>query len=70
MARYPYYQGRDENTVIPAKNPQEPNAMSADTGNAGLDGYTVFSRASRYSGMRPAVGGEAEFPFPHLQEDC
>lgn len=70
MARYPYYQGRDENAVIPAKNPQEPNAMSADTGNAGLDGYTVFSRASRYSGLRPAIGGEAEYPFPRMHEDC
>jgi len=65
-----YYQGRDENTVIPAKNPKPANAMRADTGNAGLDGYSVLSRASRYSGMRPAVGGEPEFPFPHLQEDC
>lgn len=70
MARYPYYQGRDENAVIPDKNPLPANAMHADTGNAGADGYTVFSRASRYSGMRPAIGGEPEFPFPRMQEDC
>jgi hypothetical protein len=69
MARYPYYQGRDEPAVIPAKNPQEPNAMSADTGDAGRDGYSVLSRASRYSGLRPAIGGEPDFPFPRLQED-
>jgi len=69
MARYPYYQGRDEPAVIPAKNPQEPNAMSADCGDAGLDGYTCLSRASRYSGLRPAIGGEPDFPFPRLQED-
>jgi hypothetical protein len=69
MARYPYYQGRDENAVIPDKNPQPANAMHADCGDAGLDGYTVFSRASRRSGMRPAIGGEAEYPFPRMYED-
>ena len=69
MARYPYYQGRDENAVIPSLNPKS-RVMNNDTGNAGLDGYSVLSRASRYSGMRPAIGGEPEFPFPHLQEDC
>jgi hypothetical protein len=69
MARYPYYQGRDENAVIPDKNPKS-RVMSNDTGNAGADGYSVLSRASRYSGMRPAIGGEAEYPFPRMQEDC
>jgi hypothetical protein len=69
MARYPYYQGRDENAVIPDENPLPPNPMNADTGNAGLDGYTVLSRASRYSGLRPAVGGVAEYPFPNLAID-
>lgn len=70
MRGYPYYQGRDENAVIPECNPLPANAMSADTGNAGADGYSVLSRASRYTGMRPAVGGEPEFPFPRLHEDC
>ncbi len=70
MARYPYHQGRDENANIPAKNPLPANDMNADTGNAGADGYTVFSRANRRTGMRPAIGGEAEYPFPRMQEDC
>lgn len=66
----PYYQGRDENAVIPAKNPEPANAMSNDTGNAGLDGYSVLSRASRYTGRRPAVGGTPEYSGPQLLEDC
>ena len=57
---------RDETPVIPAKNPEPPNAMHGDTGNAGLDGYSVLSRASRHSGERPAIGGETDYPFPHL----
>lgn len=60
---------RDETPVIPAKNPAPPNAMSADTGNAGLDGYSVLSRASRHSGERPAIGGMEDHPFPHLSGD-
>lgn len=37
-------------------NPLPQNKMSSDSGNAGLDGYSVLSRASRYSGQRPAIG--------------
>jgi hypothetical protein len=57
---------RNETPVIPAKNPEPPNAMSADTGNAGLDGYSVLSRASRRNGERPAIGGEPDYPMPYI----
>jgi hypothetical protein len=55
---------RNETPVIPYKNPDPPNVMSADTGNAGLDGYSVLSRANRYDGERPAIGGVSDYPFP------
>lgn len=61
---YPF-SDRNDTPVIPAKNPKPPNAMSADTGNAGLDGYSVLSRANRYSGERPAIGGVSDYPMPH-----
>lgn len=37
-------------------NPLPPNKMRQDTGNAGLDGYSVLSRADRMTGQRPATG--------------
>jgi hypothetical protein len=46
------------------ENPLPENAMDSDTGNAGLDGYTVLSRASRHSGQRPNVGGQTEYEAP------
>jgi hypothetical protein len=51
-------------------NPLPENAKSLDTGDAGKDGYTVLSRASRESALRPNVGGEGDYyaplpsPFP------
>lgn len=59
---------REETPVMPDKNPLPPNDMSADTGNAGLDGYSVLSRASRHSGERPAIGGVSEYPFPREED--
>jgi hypothetical protein len=59
-----YLYGPNDPCVVPAKNPKPENAMSNDTGNAGLDGYTCLSRASRYSGVRPAIGAEPEYPGP------
>jgi hypothetical protein len=56
---------RNETPVIPYKNPDPPNAMSMDTGNAGLDGYSTLSRANRFNGERPEIGGEPDYPFPN-----
>ena len=48
--------------MVPAVNPKPENPMSNDTGNAGADGYSVLSRASRYGGKeRPPVGGYPEY---------
>lgn len=37
-------------------NPLPQNKMRQDTGDAGLDGYSVLSRASRATGQRPSIG--------------
>lgn len=56
---------RNEPVEAPPMNPLPENAMSNDTGNAGLDGYSVLSRASRYTGERPLAGGPSE-PYPEM----
>lgn len=76
MAGYPYqgiydpfgYQRRNRLVTAPIMNPLPANAMKADCGDAGLDGYTCLSRASRYSGERPDIGGEDEFLAPRPEE--
>lgn len=77
MPFYPYranyspfgYARRNEPISIPAVNPLEPNAMANDTGDAGADGYTVLSRASRFTGERPIIGGDPQYEGPRLAED-
>lgn len=64
-----YSTGRNEPVDIPAANPLPSNKMSNDTGNAGADGYTVLSRASRFSGERPPVGGYPVFEGPQLSDN-
>ena len=74
---YPYgglydrigYARRNEPVAIPECNPLPENKLSSDTGNAGADGYTVLSRASRYSGERPFVEGEPVYEGPQMSED-
>lgn len=62
---------RNEPVKLKAVNPLSDNAMSNDTGNAGRDGYTVLSRASRYTGCRPLAGTESDYaPIgPNLAEE-
>jgi hypothetical protein len=43
--------------------------LQADSGDAGRDGYTVLSRASRRTGERYISGTEPEFLGPNLNED-
>lgn len=51
-------------------NPLPPNAMSLDTGDAGRDGYSVLSRASRFTGQRPIAGGvEPTYNGPRMSEE-
>lgn len=63
-----YQDGRNEPVDIPAKNPLPQNKMNAETGNAGLDGYTVLSRANRATGSRPPVGGYPVHEGPQLDD--
>ena len=60
---------RNEPVDLLQVNPLPLNAMSNDTGNAGADGYTVLSRANRYSGERPLVGGVGDPTCPRMEED-
>jgi len=60
---------RNEPVRLREANPLEPNAMSDNTGDAGQDGYTVKSRASRYSGERPFIEGSPEYFGPHMSEE-
>lgn len=62
---------RNEPVKLKAVNPRPDNAMSNDTGNAGRDGYSVLSRADRYSGQRPLAGTESacEPSGPNLAEE-
>lgn len=76
MAGYPYqglydpfgFQRRNRPVDIPARNPLEPNAMRADSGDAGRDGYSVLSRANRFDGERPDVGGHQAMQAPDLED--
>jgi len=43
--------------------------MQADVGDAGRDGYSVLSRADRYSGQRPAINGRPEYWGPRMEEE-
>jgi hypothetical protein len=66
----PYCPSPNQPVESPALNPKADNAMSNNTGNAGCDGYTVLSRANRYSGERPLVGSNTPvFEGPKLSED-
>jgi len=50
-------------------NPLEPNAKTMETGNAGLDGYSVLSRADRTHGERTIAHTEPFFEAPKNSED-
>jgi hypothetical protein len=59
------------NQPVEAKpvNPLPDNKKTLESGNAGLDGYSVLSRASRYDGSRFIAGTEPEYFGPNLDED-
>jgi len=60
---------RNEPVEIRPANPLPDNAMSNDTGNAGADGYSVLSRASRYTGQRPFINGTPVYEGPNMNEE-
>lgn len=49
--------------------PLPENRMNSDTGNAGLDGYSVLSRADRYTGQRPSIDGRPDYWGPRNEEN-
>jgi hypothetical protein len=53
--------------VEPA-NPLPLNALSNDTGDAAADGYSVLSRANRYTDQRPRIGGTPTYWGPRSGE--
>lgn len=59
---------RNELVDAPAVNSLPENAMKADCGNAGLDGYTVLSRANRVTGERKLSNVTPEFEGPKLED--
>jgi hypothetical protein len=77
MPLYPYsglydrvgYARRNGLLEAPAANPLPPNKMTMETGNAGLDGYTVHSRADRNFGERPIANTEPFYEAPKNSED-
>lgn len=77
MPVYPYgglynrfgYPRRNDLVELPEMNPLPENKKTLETGDAGLDGYTVYSRASRYDGDRPISHATPQFEGPKLNED-
>jgi hypothetical protein len=60
------------NRIVDAEplNPQPPSAKRLDTGDAGQDGYTVYSRADRQTGERPDIGPNTQdFHGPRLEDE-
>ena len=78
MSYYPYgslyppfgYAKRNEPLYADPMNPLPENAKVLDGGDAGKDGYSVLSRASRMTGERPISGGpEPVYEGPRMSED-
>jgi hypothetical protein len=64
------YAPRNEPVKLTEVNPLPENAKIADCGDAGRDGYTVLSRASRYTGQRTIVGRPVpQYEGPRMSED-
>lgn len=60
---------RNQPVELRPANPLPPNRMENESGNAGLDGYSVLSRADRYSGQRPSIDGRPEYWGPRPEEN-
>lgn len=50
-------------------NPLPPNKMSSNSGDAGRDGYSVLSRANRFTDERPAIGGAPDYWGPRQTDE-
>lgn len=68
---YPSFGEEPRNQPVDLRpcNPLPENKMTSDTGDAGLDGYTVLSRADRFSGRRPSINGRPVIEAPRAEEN-
>jgi hypothetical protein len=64
-----YGRKRNQPVDLEAQNPKPEGLKTADSGNAGLDGYTVLSRADRETGQRPSTGGYPCHQGPRFSEE-
>lgn len=60
---------RNQPVDLQPANPLPSNKMSSNSGDAGLDGYSVLSRADRRTGLRPATGGTPDYWGPHQDQE-
>lgn len=60
---------RNQPVKLQPANPLPPNAMSSDSGNAALEGYTALSRANRVTDVRPPVGGTDQYWGPNQAQE-
>lgn len=60
---------RNQPVDVEPVNPKPESPKTADTGNAGLDGYTVLARADRETGLRPMVGGTPSMQGPRYTQE-
>lgn len=60
---------RNQPVEVEEVNPLGQAPLSNNCGDAGRDGYTVLSRANRYSGDRPMINGVPQFEGPKLSKE-
>lgn len=60
---------RNQPVDLKPANPLPPNKHRADSGDAGLDGYTVLSRANPVTGVRPPTGGHPDYWGPNEAQE-
>lgn len=67
---FPFGEARRNQPVdLKPANPLAPNKMSSNTGDAGLDGYSVLSRANRITDERSPVEGTPDYWGPRQTDE-
>jgi hypothetical protein len=67
---FPFGEARRNQPVeLKPANPLPANKMRGEVGDAGLDGYTVLSRANRITDERPPIGGAPEYWGPRQTDE-
>lgn len=60
---------RNQPVDLEPANPLPPNKHRSDCGDAGLDGYSVLSRANPVTGVRPAIDGVPQYDGPNMEQE-